>query len=208
MKQLTLSMLALALCTGVFAQADTTKPKTGDTIRVGNMIIIKKDGGNTTEEKTDKKSNDDDGVTVEIKKRKTYKPSNISTNWLVVDLGFANVNDQTNYSGPAAIAYLPGGDKNSLGLKNGKSSNVNLWFFMQRVNVIKHVINYFDCVPEFRSDFYAHQLINIIMYIKNIHKSKWFMIYFLLKNIGYFRIGKIIETIQVRKMVGPSKKIR
>ena len=74
--------------------------------------------------------------------------------------------------------------------------------------LIKHVINYFDCVREFRSDFYAHQLINIIMYIKNIHKSKWFMIYFLLKNIGYFRIGKIIETIQVRKMVGPSKKIR
>lgn len=141
MKQLTLSMLALALCTGVLAQADTTKPKTGDTIRVGNMIIIKKDGGNTTEEKTDKKSNDDDGVTVEIKKRKTYKPSNISTNWWIVDLGFANVTDQTNYGSPAAIAYLPGGDKNSLSLKNGKSSNVNLWFFMQRVNVIKHVVN-------------------------------------------------------------------
>lgn len=74
--------------------------------------------------------------------------------------------------------------------------------------LIKHVVDYSDFVPEFGSDFYAHQLINIIMYIKNIHKFKWFMIYFLLKNIAYFRIGKIIETIQVRKMVGPSKKIR
>ena len=140
MKQLTLSMLVLALCTGVFAQADTTKPQTGDTIRVGNMIIIKKDGSNTPEEKTDKKSKDND-FSVEIKERKSYKPSNISTNWFIVDLGFSNVNDQTNYGSSAAIAYLPGGDKNSLGLKNGKSANVNLWFFMQRVNVIKHVVN-------------------------------------------------------------------
>ena len=76
------------------------------------------------------------------------------------------------------------------------------------VILIRHVIDYFNSVPDFRSDFYAHQLINTIMYIKNIHKAKWFMLHFLLKNIGYFRFGKVIETIQVRKMVGPSKKIR
>lgn len=74
--------------------------------------------------------------------------------------------------------------------------------------LIRHVIDYFNSVPEFRSDFYAHQLINIIMYIKNIHKAKWFMFHFLLKNISHFRIVKVIESIQVRKMVGPSKKIR
>ncbi|MGZ8944484.1 MAG: glycosyltransferase family 2 protein [Methylococcaceae bacterium] len=74
--------------------------------------------------------------------------------------------------------------------------------------IIGHVIDYFNSTPEFKSDFYAHQLINIVMYIKNIRKVKWFMLQFLLKNIEYFRFGKVKEAIQVRKMVGPSKKIR
>lgn len=74
--------------------------------------------------------------------------------------------------------------------------------------LIEHVIDYFNRVPEFRSDFYAHQLINTVMYIKNIRKAKWFMLQFLLKNIGYFRLSKVKEAVLVRKMVGPSKKIR
>jgi glycosyltransferase involved in cell wall biosynthesis len=74
--------------------------------------------------------------------------------------------------------------------------------------LIKHVIDYFNCVPEFRSDFYAHELINIAMYIKNIRKPKWFMFKFILVNIRYIRLGKLIEAIRVRKMVSPSKKIR
>ena len=28
------------------------------------------------------------------------KPSNLSTNWLIVDLGFTNYNDKTNYQVP------------------------------------------------------------------------------------------------------------
>lgn len=74
--------------------------------------------------------------------------------------------------------------------------------------IIRHVTDYFKSLPELRCDLYAHQLVNIIMYSKNIQKVKWFMIWFILKNIGYFRIGKILDTIKVRKMVGPSKKIR
>ena len=36
------------------------------------------------------------------------KPSNISTNWLIVDLGFTNYNDKTNYSGAEAQSFAPG----------------------------------------------------------------------------------------------------
>lgn len=140
MKKLFTMAVAFCVCMGAFAQVDTTQPKTVDTIKIGNIIIIKKNDGKTVESKEEKK-NEDGGISVEIKKRKDYKPSNISTNWWIVDLGFANVNDQTNYASPAALAYLPGGNKNTLSLRNGKSVNVNLWFFMQRINLIKHAVN-------------------------------------------------------------------
>jgi hypothetical protein len=135
MKYIFTSLLGIGICISGFAQTDTTgTPAKYDTIRAGGIIIIKK------KEVESKKENGD--VTIEIKKRKTYKPSNISTNWWIVDLGFANVNDQTNYtaiSGPAG--YFPDGTKNLMGLKTGKSVNVNLWIFMQRINLIEHTVN-------------------------------------------------------------------
>jgi hypothetical protein len=69
------------------------------------------------------------------------KPSNLSTNWLIVDLGFTNYNDNTNYSGAVAQAFAPGGNSNWFNLKNNKSVDVNIWLFMQRLNMVKHVIN-------------------------------------------------------------------
>ncbi|MBK8088230.1 MAG: hypothetical protein IPK31_09935 [Chitinophagaceae bacterium] len=143
MKQLLLSLLGLVLCFAGMAQSDTTKPQSADTIKVGNMIIIKKhDGKEKKEEKTkEDKDDDDDDVSVEIKKRKEYKKSNVSTNWMIFDLGFSNVNDQTNYSSAAAQAFFPGGTKDLMSIRNGKSINVNIWFFMQKVNLIEHVLN-------------------------------------------------------------------
>jgi len=143
MQQLLLSLLGLVLCFAGMAQSDTTKPQSADTIKVGNMIIIKKhDGKEKKEEKTkEDKDDDDDDVSVEIKKRKEYKKSNVSTNWMIFDLGFSNVNDQTNYSSAAAQAFFPGGTKDLMSIRNGKSINVNIWFFMQKVNLIEHVLN-------------------------------------------------------------------
>ncbi len=142
MKQSILSLLGLVLCLGLNAQSDTTKPQSADTIKVGNMIIIKKnDGKEKKVEKDDDDDDDDNGSSVEIKKRKEYKKSNVSTNWLILDLGFSNVNDQTNYGSAATQAFFPGGTKDQLDLRNGRSINVNVWFFMQRVNIIKHVVN-------------------------------------------------------------------
>jgi len=147
MKQLLLSLLGLVLCFAGMAQSDTTKPQSADTIKVGNMIIIKKhDGKENKEEKTkEDRDDDDDDVNIEIKKRKEYKKSNVSTNWLILDLGFSNVNDLTNYSSAATQQFMQnvngGANENALSLRNGKSINVNIWFFMQRVNLIKHVVN-------------------------------------------------------------------
>jgi len=69
------------------------------------------------------------------------KPSNLSTNWLIVDLGFTNYTDKTNYSTATAQAFAPGGNSNWFNLKNNKSVDVNIWLFMQRLNVVKHVVN-------------------------------------------------------------------
>ena len=68
-------------------------------------------------------------------------PKNLTTNWLIVDLGFTNYTDKTNYASAEAQAFAPGGTKNWFTLRNNKSVDVNIWFFMQRLNVINHVVN-------------------------------------------------------------------
>jgi hypothetical protein len=114
-----------------FAQ-DSSGTERVDTIRVGGMIIIKKKG------KDNEGKNDNQVVISNHRKRKS---SNVSTNWWIVDLGFANLNDKTNYSSPAAQAFAPAMGKDQFDLKTGKSVNVNIWFFMQRLNMVKHVVN-------------------------------------------------------------------
>lgn len=65
-----------------------------------------------------------------------------------MDLGFANMRDNTNYAAAQAGGFykvLRTADgpvtQNSNKLITGKSSNVNIWFFMQKLNVVKHVVN-------------------------------------------------------------------
>ena len=72
---------------------------------------------------------------------KHIKPSDLSTNWLVVDLGFSNFNDKTDYASAAAQAFAPGSADNWFHPKTNKSVNVNILIFMQRLNMIKHVVN-------------------------------------------------------------------
>lgn len=133
MKKLILLLATAAICLNVSAQEEPQK-KEGDTIRIGGMIIVKKgknEGGVSVKRKSD------DGA------RK--KKKNVSTNWWIVDLGFANYNDNTNYAN--AGSYLvnrpgyPALDKNDFKLRNGKSVNVNIWFFMQRLNLVKHHVH-------------------------------------------------------------------
>jgi len=134
MKKLILLLAMAGFCLHVSAQKEPGKAKEKkDTIRVGGMIIIKK-GANRHDR--------DVSVNIGGNKRKNKK---ISTNWWILDLGFANYNDKSNYA--TAGNYLvnrpgyPALDKNDFKLKAGKSLNVNIWLFMQRVSLIKNHVN-------------------------------------------------------------------
>ena len=125
-------MSILCLCSTITAQTDSTKSPS-DTIRIGGMIIVKK--GNNNDHRTDTREN------------RRNQHLNINTSELIIDLGFANWTDNTDYSAATNRQYLlnrpgqPSLSSNDLKLKTGKSSNVNIWFFMQRLNLVKHYVS-------------------------------------------------------------------
>jgi hypothetical protein len=137
-------LLTAGLCFALFCQAqnDTTgigkvKGPEGDTIRVGNLLIIRNGAkdftGNTP--------------SLRVKPRRyhsSYHPSNVSTNWGIIDLGLAAMNDKTIYSSPAAQQFAPGANKDWFKNRYGvlpKTVDVNIWIFMQRFNLIHHWLN-------------------------------------------------------------------
>jgi hypothetical protein len=136
MKKIILILSILFTGATSFAQTDSVKvEKKDDTIRIGGMIILKK--GTPDDEKK--------RVTVTVGNRRKHKEnSNISTSSLIFDIGFANWTDKTNYSSATNNGYLDGSSKlneTDFKLKTAKSVNVNIWFFMQRMNLIKHYVN-------------------------------------------------------------------
>lgn len=143
MKQIIMAAACLVVTSIGLAQTDSTA-KNADTIKVGNFVIIKKKNAGSVSEDTEKKR----GSLEYSIERRTRRRSNISTNWWIMDLGFANMRDQTDYAAAQAGGYfrtLRAADgpvtQNSYKLVNAKSSNVNIWFFMQKVNLYKHVVN-------------------------------------------------------------------
>jgi len=130
----TLGVILCAALTG-FTQTDTTVNKTEepDTIHVGGMIIIRRHDG-SKEVIQNKKEKD-------VTHRRYSKPSNISTNWLIFDIGFSNYNDQTDYKSQEAQSFAPGSNEETMGINTWKSRNINIWFFMQKLNVIQHIVN-------------------------------------------------------------------
>ncbi len=119
--------LCVLLATSAAAQNENTKP---DTVEV-TVKVIKKETG--------------DSVLVDHAGRNWVqvkaKSENVTTSWWGMDIGFSNFADNTNYASAEAQAYAPGSDAGYFDLRNGKSMNVNIWFFNQRVNLIKHVVN-------------------------------------------------------------------
>lgn len=130
MKKAVLATLAIGLSLSLFAQTDSTQ-KNADTIRIGGMIIIKKPG----------RENRENRKVIISNRRRSH--SNISTNWWIVDLGFANYTDETNYAAAQQSGFASAdiGSKDNLELRTGKSVNVNIWVFQQKLNLIKHVVN-------------------------------------------------------------------
>jgi hypothetical protein len=136
----------MAICTTLlsFAQTDTTGKQTSesDTIHIGGMVIIRRSGSKDKEA--------DHNREYKMHNRKTTKTSNLSTNWWILDIGFSNYVDNTNYGSTSAQAYasgspgspsIPASNSSWFDLKDGKSRNVNIWFFMQKLNVASHVLN-------------------------------------------------------------------
>lgn len=130
--------LCIALCTIVtgFAQNDTTGKQQPDTIRMGGIVIIRGAGdGNSDTTRRGSRA-------FTFTKRYRDKPANISTNWWILDLGFANYSDKTDYASAEAQAIAPGSNEDWFKLRGGKSRSVNVWIFMQRINMVKHVLNF------------------------------------------------------------------
>ncbi|MEI8059653.1 MAG: hypothetical protein WCG67_05800, partial [Ferruginibacter sp.] len=93
MKQLITFLATAIVCTVAQAQSDSTLLNK-DTIRIGSIIIIK--NGKREKEKT---------VDITMgKKNSKKKNANVSTNWWILDFGFSNYTDKTNYAN--AGSYL------------------------------------------------------------------------------------------------------
>jgi Outer membrane protein beta-barrel domain len=137
MKQL-ITFLALAIiCSSATAQTDTTKNTNKDTLRIGGIIIVR-DGKTTNDKNWD--------ITMGRKTEERKRNANVSTNWFILDIGFSGYDDKTNYATVPApyFANRPGQPAigaNDFKLRTGKSINVNIWLFMQRLNLVKHHVN-------------------------------------------------------------------
>ena len=120
----------------VTAQSDTNRVFTQtDTVRIGKIEIIKYE---------DKTEGGHSKIIFRSKSsRKTF--SKVSTNWFVFDFGFSNYIDKTDYGNTGDYLYNRSGaaplGKSDFNLNTGKSLNVNVWFFMQRINLIKKNVN-------------------------------------------------------------------
>ena len=137
MKRIVLAAAAIGLTMTTFAQTDTTTVRrdttstASDTIRVGGMVIVRNGEGAKNR-----------NISFTNRNRSTRPKSNLSTNWWIMDFGFSNVDDHTSFSSPATQAFVASNvKKEDLALRTGKSVNVNIWLFMQRLNLVKHVVN-------------------------------------------------------------------
>jgi hypothetical protein len=130
-------LLAVACCAiTLFGQdstavpRDTTVKPDNDTIKVGNIIIIRSGKDRNR------------GYYDTTEKRIKYTKQNITTNWMIIDLGVNQLNDKTNYAQAISRGFLPAGaNENWFDQRTLKSTNVNIWAFIQRINMIKHIVN-------------------------------------------------------------------
>lgn len=145
--------------TETFAQKDSSSPESLDTIKVGNFVIIKKKVNailnveikNDTTNRNIITINTPNNHVININtafnnKNKKRKNINLSTNWWIFDLGFTNIRDNTNYIAAQSFGYFKTVNgspinQNSFALNTGKSSNVNIWVFMQKLNLSQHILN-------------------------------------------------------------------
>lgn len=138
MKRLYFLVAFCALAATSVAQTKPTKkdttynPANNDTIRIGSILIIKKN----------KKAKGDSTILITDTRKRNPKKS---TNYIIFDVGFANLNDNTNYTNTGGYVVnkigTPTFSEADLKLKGGKSLNINFWFFMQKYALVKNNVN-------------------------------------------------------------------
>jgi hypothetical protein len=161
MKKIAALIAGITLLNVAFAQTvDTSARPAIDTLRAGNFIIVRNNKPDTAKNKS-----------FRIRFRSRPAQANVTTNWIIFDLGFANWRDKTMYGSAEANDFMRpvrAGEqpftKDDLKIRTGKSSNVNLWLFMQKRNVIKHVLNLKYGVG---LEMYNYRYENNISYNKN-----------------------------------------
>lgn len=67
---------------------------------------------------------------------------------------------------------------------------------------------YFYSLPALRTDLYSNFLVTFLAMAKSTHKCTAKSLMFLMRNIYYFRLKKVINAVDVRKRVGPENKVR
>ena len=135
-RKLLCSALFVSMAFADIAQKDSSRSTKRDTIRVGNILIIKKGKGS-----------DNDSVNITLGRRSPSYPSynRTTTNWGVFDIGFSNYTDKTDYGNTGSFLVNKPGSPNfsssDFKLRTGKSINVNIWFFMQTLHLVKNNVN-------------------------------------------------------------------
>ena len=135
-RKLLCSALFVSMAFAGIAQKDSSRSTKRDTIRVGNILIIKKGKGS-----------DNDSVNITLVRRSPSYPSynRTTTNWGVFDIGFSNYTDKTDYGNTGSFLVNKPGSPNfsssDFKLRTGKSINVNIWFFMQTLHLVKNNVN-------------------------------------------------------------------
>jgi hypothetical protein len=134
-------ILASTICLYANAQVDSIPNKPDTVRRVFNATV-------TITEVMDSAFNThyDTLIIANSDANSPKKKKFLNTNWFIFDLGFANFNDKTPYGSAAANRYLVGGTggdftKSDMRLRTVKSSNVNIWVFMQKMNLLKGKLN-------------------------------------------------------------------
>lgn len=127
-----LSVFCLLLAIAGIAQ-DQPKP---DTLEIGGVTIIRDNDPGAFASPPKK------GLLKKLSSR--TNPKKIRTQWGIVDIGFSNVVDNTDYASPAAQEYATSAvNSDWMSLKPFKSRNVNIWVVTQQVDIINHYVNFY-----------------------------------------------------------------
>ncbi|MDV9033932.1 glycosyltransferase [Pseudomonas sp. RAC1] len=70
------------------------------------------------------------------------------------------------------------------------------------------IAQYFEKHNELRTDLYANFLVTLLAMARSTKSVFRTSLMFAIRHVGYFRLSKFLETVRVRKTVGPKDRVR